>query len=773
MIDDDTDMEPLGFDVHDGRAYVVFTTREYEQGDGPRQKIVPLHTSYSEGLRGPAPLKAGETRYMVLMGGGFMSITADKGGKYKLRNLPIPEQFNLAAARASEPEAEPEARSPLSHSSKITSKIKAKTETGPKIVSPPLPPIDKVGLTRALDDLDALEGLDEPKRAIRQLVSYAKRKRRLRELGDEREKQITLHLAITGNPGTGKSTLVDIYARALKALGLLTKGHIVKCKESDLVPGHIGGAAPATEKKCTDALGGIMHIEEAHTMLPSEGMMGEYKRSSWNVMNDFMEENRKDFAMVISGYGDRPGMPGIDTLMKRMGGVFSRFRKKIHTDDPKPTQLEKIFLNLAADAGLLLDADAEQAAFSALRQRKRELGSLFENGREVRNILDDAIVRVGERTCPADQDTPPLDTLEESSRTSELTRLKTVLPEDFRSYLLPPLDLPALERALAELDALIGQDEVKKAIHDKVDLALDWREQVELHEADKLDMPDFGASFHLVLTGPMGTGKTEVARIYGQILRAVGWLRSGHLVEVHNADLVAGHVDQTAGKANEKINEALNGILLIDEAPDLTPHGDMGQADFKREALGVLSKRMEDDRHRLVVVMTGNRPGMEELFRKEPRLISRSKTFIEHKAYDDSQLVKIFTKLVKDQSFILAPGAQEAAERVIAQRRAGAGDKYGNGRDIRNMIELADEKKAARLSEEAKQLGRGTAPAATLTAQERAAKRNAKRVLTAEDFNALAAHTHLAPTAAPQLEIGFMAVHPAKPAARQSAPKAA
>jgi SpoVK/Ycf46/Vps4 family AAA+-type ATPase len=764
-------VRPLGYDLHDGRWYVHKVSDEWDETDGPTTEFAMLRPAFSESTaHAMPPMAAGEERFMLPVNGGrVIKIKCTAHGEYEFEARELPSEFDLKAnkpkgpTRSSAPRPKPV---PVAGSDDDDGSTPIAVTHGIRKLSP----IDHEGLQDALDDLDALEGLEEAKRTIRQLVSYAKRKRQLRELGDEREKQITLHLAITGNPGTGKSTLVDIYARSLKALGLLSKGHVVKCKEGDLIPGHIGGAAPATEKKCKEALGGLMHVDEAHTMLPGEGMMGEFKRSSWNVMNDFMEENRDNFVMVISGYDDRPGMPGITTLMQRMSGTFSRFRTKIHNEDPKPSQLESIFVALADEAGLYLSEDAQQAAFSAIRQRKRELGNRFENAREVRNILDTAITRVAERTCPADGDSSDFSQLSPAARTAELIRLKTVLPEDFKSYQLPALDQPALDRALAELDALIGQDEVKKAIRDKVDLALDWRQQVELHEADKLDMPENHASFHLILTGPMGTGKTEIARIYGQILRAAGWLRSGHLIEAHNDDMVAGFVDQTANRANEKINEALNGVLLLDEAPDLTPRGDGSQMDFKREALGVLSKRMEDDRHRLVVVMTGNREGMEGLFKAEPRLISRSKTFIEHKAYDDAELVGIFNKLVNDQGFILAPGAQEAAEQVIAQRRASAGDKYGNGRDVRNMIELADEKKSARLSAQAKADGLVRKSAAEMTPEQRKAKREEHKLLTAADFNALAAGTHLAPKAPERRGIGFMAEHSP---ANQSAPRAA
>lgn len=767
-------VRPLGYDLHDGRWYVHKVSEEWDETDGPTTEFAMLRPAFSQSTAHVMPqMETGEERFMLPVGGGrVIKITCTARGEYEFEARELPSEFDLKAnkpkgpARTAAPRPKPV---PVSGDGDDDSPTPIAVTQGKN----KLPPIDHVGLQEALDDLDALEGLDDAKRSVRQLISYAKRKRRLRELGDEAESQITLHLAITGNPGVGKSTLVEIYARTLKALRLLTQGHVVKCKEGDLVPGHIGGAAPATEKKCKDALGGIMHIEEAQTMIPTEGMMGEYKRSSWNVINDFAEENRKDFVFIISGYDDLPGMPGISTLMRRMPGIFSRVHKKIHLEDPKPSQLEKIFKNQVRQAKLLLSAEAEQAAYSAIRHKKRELGRLFENGRAIRNIVDDLIIRVSERTCPAESDEPDVSTLDKSAKAAELQRLKTVLPEDFKSYQLPALDQPALDRALAELDALIGQDEVKKAIRDKVDLALDWRQQVELHEADKLDMPENNASFHLILTGPMGTGKTEVARIYGQILRAVGWLRSGHLIEAHNDDMVAGFVDQTASRANQKINEALNGVLLLDEAPDLTPRGDGNQMDFKREALGVLSKRMEDDRHRLVVVMTGNREGMEGLFKAEPRLISRSKTFIEHKAYDDAQLVGIFNKLVKDQGFILAPGAQEAAEAVLAQRRASAGDKYGNGRDVRNMIELADEKKSARLSAQAKAEGHVRKSALEMTAAERKAKREEHKVLTAADFNALAAGTHLAPTAPERRGIGFMAKHGPSTPANQSAPRAA
>src|SRR5204863_1738957 len=174
---------------------------------------------------------------------------------------------------------------------------------------------------------------------------------------------------------------------------------------------------------------------------------------------------------------------------------------------------------------------------------------------------------------------------------------------------------PDLQAVLAELDELIGLAAIKQEVRTLANyLKLERRR-------GEAGLADTAMSLHMVFTGNPGTGKTTVSRIIGKIFAAMGVLKKGHLVETDRSGLVAGYAGQTGPKANAKIDEALDGVLFIDEAYSLVAQD--GQDSFGNEAMQALLKRSEDDRNRLVVILAGYPEEMKSLLDSNPGLSSR------------------------------------------------------------------------------------------------------------------------------------------------------
>ncbi|MDT0472358.1 right-handed parallel beta-helix repeat-containing protein [Streptomyces sp. DSM 41014] len=242
---------------------------------------------------------------------------------------------------------------------------------------------------------------------------------------------------------------------------------------------------------------------------------------------------------------------------------------------------------------------------------------------------------------------------------------------------------------LGELDALVGLDSVKRevrALTDMIEVGR-RRQQAGLKAAS--------VKRHLVFTGSPGTGKTTVARLYGEILRSLGVLEKGHLVEVSRVDLVGEHIGSTAIRTQEAFDRARGGVLFIDEAYALSPE-DSGR-DFGKEAIDTLVKLMEDHRDAVVVIVAGYTAEMERFLSVNPGVASRFSRTITFSDYGPEELLRIVEQQAEEHEYSLAEGASEALLAYFAQLPKGPA--FGNGRTARQTFEAMVERHASRVAQ--------------------------------------------------------------------------
>ncbi len=252
------------------------------------------------------------------------------------------------------------------------------------------------------------------------------------------------------------------------------------------------------------------------------------------------------------------------------------------------------------------------------------------------------------------------------------------------------IDLKEIEKVYQELDSLIGLDNVKELVKEiKAFVIIDQKRKEKNLSTEPL-------VFHMIFSGNPGTGKTTVARILGKLFSSLDILYSGHVVEVERADLVGEFVGQTAQKVKAKINEALGGILFIDEAYSLARGG---EKDFGKEAIDTLVKAMEDHKNEFILILAGYKKEMEYFLMSNPGLRSRFPIHLEFHDYSIEELMKIAEKMAQNRQYEITLDGKRTLYNILLHNQLKDDEKKcGNAREVRNIIEKAIRKQALRLS---------------------------------------------------------------------------
>jgi len=518
---------------------------------------------------------------------------------------------------------------------------------------------------KAIKDLDKLVGLSAAKKELREICNFASIQQ-IRKARGLPTSNISYHLVFTGNPGTGKTTVARIVAKVYRELGLLSKGHLVEASAKDLVAGYVGQTAIKTGELIEKALGGILFIDEAYALVDKNGQ--GYGQEAIDTLLKEMEDKREDFAVIVAGY-DKP----MKQFINSNPGLKSRFNRFVHFDDYTASEMLDIFKSLCKNNGYKLDKKAERLIEDHFTVICNSHGDDFANARSARNLFESIISKQVTRIA--------------ATQAADDEILSLISPEDVSSCISGGLTKDeTLDDILAELHELIGLEYVKEEISDLVKVVQHQQRRKEKGLKTPL------LSLHLVFLGNPGTGKTTVARFIARIYKALGLLSSGHLIETDRSGMVAGYVGQTAIKTQKIINDALGGVLFIDEAYSLSngSHNDYGQ-----EAIDTLLKAMEDKRDNFVVIVAGYPDEMDSFIHSNPGLESRFNRHIHFEDYSPKEMVEIFCLLCRKNQYELSEDGKKKLHEYFSAIDI---SEIANGRGARNLFEKVVTQQAIRMN---------------------------------------------------------------------------
>ena len=500
-------------------------------------------------------------------------------------------------------------------------------------------------MNEVLEKLNQMIGLFEIKEMFKKIISMG-------SVGSME------NIILTGNPGTGKTTVAKLIGQLFYEMGYLESGHVVETDRSQLVAGYVGQTAILTRQKVEEAMGGVLFIDEAYT-LKREGQSGnDFGQEAIDTLCKLMDQYKGKFIVVAAGHPKE-----MEVFMKSNPGLQRRFTA-LHIADYNPEEMLEILKFHASKERVCFSKDLESKLPDFCENWVNLSGEQWGNAGEAVKLIESMV-----RSWKNDKEKETVT----DDHGMEYSVLKTeYIPDELKENLKPVAKTSAID----DINKLIGFREIK----DELQKLLDLKEAAQNGNEDLLN----DLNFHWVLRGNPGTGKTTVSKLIGKVYKEMGLLSSGHTVKVTRKDLVAEYVGHTAPKTQQCIDRAMGGVLFIDEAYTLKREEQSGN-DFGQEAIDALLEQMSEKNGDFAVIAAGYPDEMEVFVNSNPGFCSRFAQDFTLSDYSADELLQIFILKCKEKQFYLDEDFKSIIRQMFKNMISAKRKGWANGREAENL----------------------------------------------------------------------------------------
>ncbi|MCL6494242.1 MAG: AAA family ATPase [Ignavibacterium sp.] len=494
---------------------------------------------------------------------------------------------------------------------------------------------DSVSLENLLNELYEFIGLDNLKQSLVDFLTYLNFISERKKKGVKTDEKLELHCMFLGNPGTGKTSVARLFGKILKAMGVLENGHVIEVDRAGLVGQYIGETALKTDKIISEALGGILFIDEAYS-LKKANTSSDFGQEAIDILLKRMEDFKGKFIVIAAGY---PYL--MNDFIESNPGLKSRFTHTFYFDDYAPEQLVQIFKLFASKEEYELDSSAEEFLLKQISEIYKNRDESFGNARLIRKIFSETKIQLSKRyqaVSESERTYFPLNIIKIEDVRNALSKFGNVISSK-------DTDNKNVERVSGKINQLTGLDNFKREVEEIIKLARYYSEEGE-NLSEKFN-------YHFLFVGKNSAGQNISAKLLSELFYALRITSKNEFYEFDVRQFIGNDIYQTADRIHKIFDKVKGSFLFIKDFDFVFSDKSLNKS-ITSEFASNISQRLQKDAGKTIVIAETSINFPENIpaeYQYLKNFFSKTITFDD---YTPDELLEIFISMIKDKKLRLS-----------------------------------------------------------------------------------------------------------------------